>query len=99
MKFTEEKLERAFVVLLGMKITGKEFFEGVSIPRNKELVRIFKDLDMVEQLGSGVSRILEHYGKEYFRFMPYFLRMTLMSQIDDVAAGDTIDDSIGGAGW
>lgn len=78
-------------------LSQEEFFEGVSIPRNKELMRIFKDLDMVEQLGSGVPRILEHYGKECFRFMPNFLRMTLMSQIDDVAAGDTIGDNIVGA--
>ena len=58
-------------------------------------MRIFTDLDMVEQLGSGVPGILAHYGKECFRFMPNFLRMTLMSQID-VAAGETIDDNIGG---
>ena len=68
-------------------LSEEEFFEGVSIPRNKELMRIFKDLDMVEQLGSGVPRILEHYGKECFKFMTNFLRMTLMSQIDDVAGG------------
>ena len=57
-------------------LTQEEFFDGVSIPRNKELMRIFKDLDMVEQLGSGVPRILESYGKECFKFSPNFLRMT-----------------------
>jgi ATP-dependent DNA helicase RecG len=35
-------------------LSQEEFFEGVSIPRNKELMRIFKDLDLVEHLGSGV---------------------------------------------
>lgn len=46
----------------------QEFFEGVSAPRNKELMRIFRDLDLIEQLGSGVPRILEHYEKNCFKF-------------------------------
>ena len=48
-------------------LTQDEFFDGISLPRNKELMRIFKDLDMVEQLGSGVPRILESYGREFFK--------------------------------
>ncbi|MDD4729767.1 MAG: ATP-binding protein [Dysgonamonadaceae bacterium] len=52
-----------------------EFFEGFSIPRNKEIMRIFKDLDMVEYLGSGVPRILRTYSKENFKFSQNFLRM------------------------
>ena len=59
-----------------------EFFEGFSVPRNKELMRVFKDLGMVEQLGSGVPRILESYGKECFMFSDHFLRMTFPAQID-----------------
>ncbi|HKK11028.1 MAG TPA: RNA-binding domain-containing protein, partial [Bacteroidales bacterium] len=42
-------------------LSREEFFEGFSIPRNKELMRVFKDLELVEQLGSGIPRILEHY--------------------------------------
>ncbi len=42
-------------------LSQEEFFLGFSVPRNKELMRIFKDLGMVEQLGSGVPRILESY--------------------------------------
>ena len=38
-------------------------------------MRIFKDLGMVEQLGSGVPRILESYGRECFTFSDNFLRM------------------------
>ena len=51
------------------------FFEGYSIPRNKELMRIFRDLDMVEYLGSGMPRILRAYSKECFRFSENFTRM------------------------
>jgi len=52
-----------------------EFFEGVSNPKNKEIMRIYKDLDMVEQLGSGVPRILKSYSKDSFVFMRNFTRM------------------------
>ena len=57
-------------------MTEDEFFEGFSVPRNKELMRIFRDLDLVENLGSGVPRILRSYGKECFKFTEDFLRMT-----------------------
>ncbi len=57
-------------------LSQNEFFEGFSVPRNKELMRVFKDLGMVEQLGSGVPRILESYKKECFTFTDNFLRMT-----------------------
>ena len=39
-------------------------------------MRVYRDLELVEQLGSGVPRILESYGKECFRFMGNFIRMT-----------------------
>ena len=57
-------------------LSQEEFFRGFSVPRNKELMRIFKDLGMVEQLGSGVPRILESYGRECFSFSDHFLRMS-----------------------
>lgn len=60
-------------------LSKEEFFEGFSIPRNKELMRIFKDLDLVEQLGSGVPRILQAYNKDVFQFSDNFLRITLPS--------------------
>lgn len=59
------------------------FLVSVSIPRNKELMRVFKDLGFVEQLGSGVPRMLKSYGKECFQFMPNFLRSTFSKSIPD----------------
>ena len=38
-------------------------------------MRVYKDLGMVEQLGSGIPRILRAYSKESFVFMPNFIRM------------------------
>ena len=39
-------------------------------------MRIYKDLNMVEQLGSGVPRILKAYSKDCFKFSANYLRMT-----------------------
>ncbi|MGQ4002596.1 putative DNA binding domain-containing protein [Francisellaceae bacterium CB299] len=55
----------------------EEFFEGYSIPRNKELMRIFRDLDMVEQMGSGITRILNAYPQSIYKFTANFIRITL----------------------
>nr|WP_262712387.1 hypothetical protein [Polaribacter sp. IC063] len=58
-------------------LSEKEFFEGYSIPRNKELIRVFKDLELVEQLGSGIPRISAYYPKDCFQFSDNFLRIVL----------------------
>ena len=63
-------------------LSQDEFFEGFSVPRNKELMRVYKDIGVVEQLGSGVPRILESYKKDCFTFSDHFLRMTFPAQRD-----------------
>ena len=57
-------------------LSQEEFFEGFSVPRNKEIMRICRDLRLVEQLGSGVPRILQTYSRACFRFSENFVRMT-----------------------
>jgi len=55
----------------------EEFFQGYSVPKNKELMRVFRDLEMVEQLGSGVPRILAHYPPSSYIFTAHFIRLVL----------------------
>jgi ATP-dependent DNA helicase RecG len=55
----------------------EDFFSGYSMPRNKGLMRVFKDLDLVEYLGSGIPRILQAYPKSSFTFSNRFIRLTL----------------------
>lgn len=76
-------------------LSKQEFFEGFSVPRNKELMRIFKDLELVEQLGSGIPRILEHYGKESFGFSDNFLRMTFVAKETNIEDGGAKGGQIG----
>ena len=54
--------------------------ESNRIEYKQEIMRIFKDLDLVEQLGSGVPRILKYYKKNCFLFSENFIRMTFPSQ-------------------
>ena len=50
---------------------------GVSNPRNKELMRVFRDVDMVEALGSGMLRVLKCYNRSNFIFMDHFIRVVI----------------------
>ena len=37
----------------------EEFLEGYSAPKNPELMRVFRDLELVEHLGTGIRKILK----------------------------------------
>lgn len=58
---------------LPMGLSEDDFFGCRSMPRNRELMRVFKDLDFVEQLGSGMTRILSAYDKSIFSFTSHFM--------------------------
>lgn len=56
-------------------VDEEDFFSGFSVPRNKEIMRVFRDLEIVEQLGSGIPRILKTYGRDAFEIRKSFLRV------------------------
>ena len=91
-EFFDDRVEITSFGSLPQGMTEKEFFEGYSVPRNKELMRVFRDLDLVEHLGSGVPRILRSYGKECFKFTENFLRM-IFPATAQVTAQDTAQDT------
>lgn len=53
----------------------QDFFSCSSMPRNRELMRVFKDVGLVEQLGSGMSRILSVYDKGIFDISEHFIKV------------------------
>ena len=55
-------------------LSKEDFFNGVSMPRNKELMRVFRDVEMVEALGSGMLRIMHTYSRDNFEFGDNFIR-------------------------
>jgi predicted HTH transcriptional regulator len=74
-------------------LSREEFFDGVSRPRNREIMRIFKDLEYVEQLGSGMPQIVGKYGRDVFHFYTNVLRVSLMFDLDmDEKAAKGNDD-------
>lgn len=85
---------------LPIGMTQEDFFGGISSPRNKELMRVFRDVDLVESLGSGMRRIQKVYPREIFLFLPNFIRVTIPfysqkrtdSDNDDALIGRVTDD-------
>lgn len=70
-------------------LSQEEFLEGVTAPRNKELIRVFKDVDLIENIGSGVLRILDSYDKSCFKFMEHFLRVSFKYKENPFKYDDT----------
>ena len=81
-----DRLEITSAGRLPESMSREEFFNGISIPRNKELMRIYRDVELVESLGSGIPRILNAYGKNCFKFTDNFIRITfpISVQADNV---------------
>lgn len=57
-------------------LSYENFMRCRSMPRNRELMRVFKDLELVEQLGIGMSRILRAYDESVFTIEDNFLIVT-----------------------
>ena len=70
----------------------EDFFSCSSMPRNCELMRVFKDVGLVEQLGSGMSRILKEYDKSIFHILEHFIKVefpfSLPKETIIIAKGD-----------
>ena len=62
---------------LPANLTREDFFRGVSKPVNDELAKLFIRLDLMEQTGYGIPLVTQHYGKEAFEFLDFFLRVTI----------------------
>ena len=79
-----DRLEITSYGTIPMGMSVDEFFSGVNIPRNKELMRVFRDVEMVESLGSGMPIILRKYNRESYEFMSHFIRLTFKIIDDNV---------------
>ena len=72
-----DRLEITSAGSLPNGMSKTDFFNGVSNPRNKELMRVFRDVDLVESLGTGLQRVLKVYNEENFVFMDNFMRVVI----------------------
>lgn len=55
-------------------MTKKEFFDGISKPRNATLMRIFLTMRLAEHTGHGIPTIIEKYGKEVFEIENNYIK-------------------------
>ena len=79
------------------ELSREEFFKGCSMVRNRELMRVFKDLELVEQLGSGMRRIMEVYDESVFEFTENFMFVTFPFEngfSDNTATKTIVNDDI-----
>ena len=60
-------IEKEVVAFLNYKEGGYIYF-GIDI---------YRDVELVESLGSGIPRILRAYGEDCFKFTDNFIRITL----------------------
>ena len=76
-------------------LSQQDFFNCRSMPRNRELMRVFKDVRLVEHLGSGMSRIMAAYDESIFEFSPNFLVVTFPFADDFIMSpDDTLNDTL-----
>lgn len=72
--------DRINIVSCGGLVSGlsqEEFFNGYSMPRNRELMRVFRDMELVENFGSGMRRILQKYNRDIFKISENFISTEL----------------------
>jgi ATP-dependent DNA helicase RecG len=72
----DDRLEIVSTGGLPIGLPEDEFFRGRSHPRNRELMRIFSDMELCEQLGSGMKKILKTYPKDIFEISDNFISVT-----------------------
>ncbi|HKM36545.1 MAG TPA: ATP-binding protein [Thiopseudomonas sp.] len=97
-EYTEESqhLEITSVGTIPAGFTQDEFFMGYSVPQNKELMRVFRDLDIVEQMGSGINRILQAYPASIYHFSANFIRVVMPYAVPEhvTAQADSVEERV-----
>lgn len=88
----EDRIEITSAGGLPNGLSEEEFFSGYSAPRNKVLMRVFRDVGLVESLGFGIPKILETYDRSCFEFSDHFLRMSFPKAEGGKTGGKSISN-------
>ena len=76
--------------------TKEKFLRGISVPRNRGLMRIFQDLEITESTGHGIIKIIESYGSEVFEFSDSFINVSIPFNKDVLSNHDTLNGTLNG---
>lgn len=58
-------------------MSEKQFYEGISKPRNATLMRIFLTMGLTEHTGHGIPTIISKYGKDVFEIDDNYIRCVI----------------------
>ncbi len=73
----DDRIEIISVGGLPEGIEHEEFLSGFMSPKNPQLMKIFRDLGLVEHMGTGIIRILKKYDKSIFHFSTNFIKVSI----------------------
>ena len=76
-KLYSDRIEITSAGGLPQELSQEEFLEGVTAPRSKELIRVFKDVDLIENIGSGVLIIQMLQYQRLVQLQKYLLQLFL----------------------
>ena len=80
--------DRLSITSYGGLLSGlslEECLSGRSMPRNRELMRVFRDMELVEHLGSGMRRILNAYDSSIVHISEHFFELRFPMAPDALA--------------
>lgn len=95
--FYDDRLEITSHGGIPREISQKDFFNGVSHPRNSVLMRIFLKPGIVEHTGHGIPKIIEKYGKEAFDIHDTYINVIIpfnKKVTDTMASGKNLSDDL-----
>ena len=95
--FYDDRLEITSHGGIPREIFQKDFFNGVSHPRNSVLMRIFLKPGIVEHTGHGIPKIIEKYGKEAFDIHDTYINVIIpfnKKVTDTMASGKNLSDDL-----
>ena len=72
----------------------ERFLQGISVPRNLSLMRVFQDLEITEKTDHGTVKIISAYGKEAFDIQDGFIQVTIPFNKKVMKNRDQINDQI-----
>ncbi len=78
-----DRLELTSIGGLPDGISEDDFFRGVSMPRNREILRVFRDTGMVGNFGSCPDRILKDYDRSVFTIGHGYIRVSFKYALGD----------------
>ena len=78
-------------------MTKKQFFEGISKPRNATLMRVFLSMRLTEHTGHGIPTIVTKYGEEVFEIEDNYIRCTIPFDADvlDKMKNENVGNNVG----